>query len=68
MVKSITVDGIGENEGKTFYSDDETLWVRQNMDTAGNVILPDHTNYNKSNIMAATLFKEPIKIINESSE
>ena len=68
MVKSMTVDGISENEGKTFYSDDETLWVRQNMGPDGSVIPPDYTTYNKSNIMAVTLFEEPIRITNKCSE
>ena len=69
MVKSFTIVGVTENEGKIIYSDDETLWVRQNMSPTGGIITSEGVggSYTKSNIMLTSLAEEPIRITNTSS-
>lgn len=69
MVKSFTVVGVTESEGKMIYSDDETLWIRQNMSPTGDIVTSEGVggNYSKSNIMLTSLAEEPIRITNNSN-
>lgn len=68
MVAMLNVVGTSEEsawEG-TIYSDSSSYWVRQSMDSAGNIVSSDNITYNRSNLMAVTKFNEPIKITAKS--
>lgn len=68
MVAMLNVVGTSEESlwDGTIYSDSASYWVRQSMDTNGNIIPSDNATYNRSNLMAVTNFNEPIKITAKS--
>lgn len=68
MVAMLDVVGSSEESSwdGTIYSDSSSYWVRQSVDSSGNVISPDNATYNRSNLMGAEKFNEPIKITAKS--
>lgn len=68
MVAMLNIVGVSEESlwDGTVYSDSPSYWVRQSMDSSGNIIPSDNATYNRSNLMAATKFNEPIKITAKS--
>ena len=68
MVAMLDIVGISEDSSwnGTIYSDSASYWVRQSMDSVGNIVSSDNTSYNRSNLMAVTKFNEPIKITAKS--
>lgn len=68
MVAMLNIVGTSEDSlwDGTIYSDSASYWVRQSIDSNGNVIPEDNATYNRSNLMGASKFNEPIKITAKS--
>lgn len=68
MVAMLDVVGTSEESSwdGTIYSGSSSYWVRQSMDASGNVVSSDNAMYNRSNLMGAEKFNEPIKITAKS--
>lgn len=68
MVGMLNIIGVSEESlwDGTVYSDSPSYWVRQSIDSSGNIITSDNTTYNRSNLMAVTKFNESIKITAKS--
>lgn len=68
MVAMLDIVGTSEESlwDGTVYSDSPSYWVRQSMDSNGNIIASDNATYNRSNLMAVTKFNESIKITAKS--
>lgn len=68
MIGMLNIVGISEESlwDGTVYSDSPSYWVRQSMDSNGNIIASDNATYNRSNLMAVTKFNESIKITAKS--
>ena len=66
MVSKLHIEGISVDANAIIYSDDVELWVRQNMGTSGQIVLPNGSGgaYDRSNIMLKQAVPGPITISN----
>lgn len=62
MVSWINVIGTPDGEGDIIYTDDESMWVQQNISTSGTITPSTDPTYNRSNIMYNGKFEKPIKV------